>query len=285
MTYSFFGRSKVPSGHGSATSATLPLLPSHPPKDGAWLASLNLGRKKGSHGSVTIRYRAPGDSGVLLSSQSPPDISVHRKGARGNSARSSRKHPSTDIASPSSSPRSGFSSLHFTLRRDGKPFMDVLSQSTNRPAGQSSFVDTVPSVPFEGTSGALLGSPPATQLRSHSPIPSRSPTQASVPKRSLAKDLENLSVAHSNGLLDNEEYRILRQNAFEHANNREISVHFKEDPIPLDNRLQAAFGSEEMERTGSLLRLPRLQTNAQGFRCRLSCSYLLSSSAATGSRW
>jgi hypothetical protein len=91
--------------------------------------------------------------------------------------------------------------------------------------------------------------------------PSAVPSSSSASSPSLAQRLEQLSQAHSQGLLDDEEYRVLRGSLFENS--------LKKVPLSPHNTSAAsreagqdkglsAMRADGVERTGTLLGLPRL---------------------------
>jgi len=128
-----------------------------------------------------------------------------------------------------------------------------------------------------GHSPATSSYPLASQASSNSEQPLTSSIETT---KTLAARLQELEHAHSVGLLDDEEYRVLRQNLFEKNVKTDPSVRMSQAPLPplfaqgavqiTDSRYQIPTCQNSPQRTGTLLGLPRLNMADSDTRGKLA---------------
>jgi len=235
--------------HRNPKSNVLPLPPLDPPpsvekrqeKEKAWLASIY--DRKGKAPSKADNKDAKG-----LGYTAPvPSNAGQRNHARSRTV-DSVLTSTNSVGRGSASVKSGLLTISWRWRR----------ASSSRPASVISSDRADDTLQHRNTATLQVPSSRSPQQQ-----PRAVPSSSSASSPSLAQRLEQLSQAHSQGLLDDEEYRVLRGNLFENSLKK----------VPLSQDVTSAslheIGQKEVtnavreygvERTGTLLGLPRLLT-------------------------
>ena len=170
----------------------------------------------------------------------------------------------------------GFSSFRLNRRPRGKdsgtsrvtiePLSSTISSSS--PV-RTSLIGVSHSPPADSLFFSSISSlPPPNKLN----IQEQGQASPSELNLSLPQRLQDLATANSQGLLDDDAYRLLRQDLFETMTNHHNNS--KETDLPVDTAITRP-GTSQVERTGTLLKLPRLQVGAGDSWCKILL-YLLS---------
>ena len=264
MIASFFGRNRT----------QLPLPPLDPPpssekrleKEKAWLASVSKSTgKRDKPSPSSSKYGSPLENVVKSPEQNNGLLSPERKSGYG--ARSRQSTGGSTKSSTSGSPVASTSSSRLGL---GGLFSGGNSNhsSSRLDKGKQAALQEAPSplssnfvhIPLQSPSSHLAQAGPAFPFNaSPASCSSSTPTLGSNATtddktKTLALRLEELEIANRNGLLTDEEYRVLKRNLFE----RTVNGRHEPPPMPSVEEWKGRRLEVPSEKTGQLLQLSRL---------------------------